>query len=125
MYEHGFAVSDALQEGIEDGYLTGPYTLEELVKLVGPDFTVNPLECRPQTNLRPISFRFASGKSFGSFFTKLSHMDPFLGMCLPHIRPGQRIVDDVRLPRLLQYSERNFFPMVASKKKLEIVVTNG
>ena len=50
VYEHGFAVSDALQEGIEDGYLTGPYTLEELVKLVGPDFTVNPLGCRPKPN---------------------------------------------------------------------------
>ena len=35
----------------------------------------------PQANLRPISLRFAFGKSFGSFLTKLSHMDPCLGMC--------------------------------------------
>ena len=32
VYEHGFAVSDALQEGVEDGYLTGPYSEEELVE---------------------------------------------------------------------------------------------
>ena len=50
VYEHGFAVSDALQEGVEDGYLTGPYTEEELVELLGPEFSVNPLSCRPKPN---------------------------------------------------------------------------
>ena len=29
----------------------------------------------------PINLRFAFGNSFGSFLTKLSHMDPCLGMC--------------------------------------------
>ena len=31
--------------------------------------------------LDPIGLRFAFGKSFGSFLTKLSHMDPCLGIC--------------------------------------------
>ena len=50
VYDNGYAVSDALQEGVEDGYLTGPYSKEEVVELVGPDFTVNPLGCRPKPN---------------------------------------------------------------------------
>ena len=43
VYEHGHAVADALQEGIVEGYLTGPYSEEELVALVGKDFTVSPI----------------------------------------------------------------------------------
>ena len=35
----------------------------------------------PQANLPPIGLRFAFGKSFGSFLTKLSDMDPCLGDC--------------------------------------------
>ena len=35
----------------------------------------------PQANLQPIGLRFSIGKSFGSFLTKLSHMDPCLGDC--------------------------------------------
>ena len=50
VYNNGLAISDTLQEGIVDGYLAGPYTREELVKLVGPDFSVNPINCREKPN---------------------------------------------------------------------------
>ena len=50
VYEHGHAVADALQEGIVEGYLTGPYSEEELVALVGKDFTVSPMSCREKPN---------------------------------------------------------------------------
>ena len=50
VYEHGQAVTDALQEGIADGYLAGPFTQEELEALVGDDFSVNPMSCREKPN---------------------------------------------------------------------------
>ena len=56
VYENGEAISDTLQEGIVDGYLAGPYTEEELIELVGPDFSVNPINCweKPNGKLRII-----------------------------------------------------------------------
>ena len=50
VYENGFAVSDSLQEGIIDGYLTGPYTFEEVEKLLGSEFSINPMNTRPKPN---------------------------------------------------------------------------
>ena len=50
LYENGYAVSDSLQEGIVDGYLSGPYNKEELVELLGPDYTVNPMGIKPKPN---------------------------------------------------------------------------
>lgn len=50
VYEHGHAVSEALQEGIMEGYITGPYSEGELVELVGKDFSVNPMSCREKPN---------------------------------------------------------------------------
>ena len=50
VFEHGTALSDALQEGIVDGYLAGPYSREELVQLVGEDFSVNPINCKEKPN---------------------------------------------------------------------------
>ena len=50
VYENGFAVSDALQEGLIDGYLAGPYTWEEVEKLLGPEFSTNPMNTRPKPN---------------------------------------------------------------------------
>ena len=50
VYEHGHAVSDALQEGIMDGYLTGPYTFEEMEKLLGSEFSINPMNVREKPN---------------------------------------------------------------------------
>ena len=50
VYENGEAISDTLQEGLMDGYLAGPYTEEELIKLVGPGFSVNPINCREKPN---------------------------------------------------------------------------
>ena len=50
VYQQGQAVTDALQEGIVDGYISGPYTQEELEALVGDDFSVNPMSCREKPN---------------------------------------------------------------------------
>ena len=47
---NGHAVSEALQEGIMEGYITGPYSEGELVELVGKDFSVNPMSCREKPN---------------------------------------------------------------------------
>jgi hypothetical protein len=52
VFEHSEAVSDTLQGGIMDGYVSGPYTLEKRGVLVGEDFSVNPMGCRPKTNGR-------------------------------------------------------------------------
>ena len=50
VYENGYAVSDSLQEGIQDGYLTGPYTEEEVERLLGSEFSINPMNTRPKPN---------------------------------------------------------------------------
>ena len=50
VYEYGEAISDTLQEGIVDGYLAGPYTEEELINLLGPEYSVNPINCREKPN---------------------------------------------------------------------------
>ena len=50
VYENGYAVSDALQEGIQDGYLAGPYTEEEVEELLGSEFSINLMNTRPKPN---------------------------------------------------------------------------
>lgn len=50
VYEHGEAVTDALQEGIVDGYISGPYAERELIALVGKDFSVNKMSCKEKPN---------------------------------------------------------------------------
>ena len=50
VYEHGEKVSEALQEGIVEGSITGPYTEKELVALVGPDYSVNKMSCKEKAN---------------------------------------------------------------------------
>ena len=50
VFDNGYAVSDSLQEGIVDGYLTGPYTYEEVEKLLGSEFSINPMNTRPKPN---------------------------------------------------------------------------
>ena len=50
VFDNGYAVSDSLQEGIMDGYLTGPYTYEEVENLLGKEFSINPMNTRPKPN---------------------------------------------------------------------------
>ena len=52
VYEHGFAMADTLQDGIVDGYIAGPCTQEEVVALLGPDYTINPMSSREKPNGR-------------------------------------------------------------------------
>ena len=48
--EHGYAISDSLQEWVVDGLAAGPLLPEEVEAVLGPDYTVNPMGCRPKPN---------------------------------------------------------------------------
>ena len=50
VYEHGYAISDALHEWVVDGLAAGPLLPEEVEDALGPDYTVNPMGCRPKPN---------------------------------------------------------------------------
>ena len=52
VYENGFAMADALQEAIMDGYMAGPYMVDELVAILGPDYTINPMNIKFKPNGR-------------------------------------------------------------------------
>jgi hypothetical protein len=56
VYENGAAVAESLQDGIVEGYLAGPCTVEEVVSMLGPDYTINPMSGKviPSGKLRLI-----------------------------------------------------------------------
>ena len=49
-------MADSLQHGIKEGFLAGPCLPEEVVKVLGPDYTINPLgvKFKPNGKLRMI-----------------------------------------------------------------------